>query len=66
MLAANGHPAHVARTWGHGLVGMVRAAADHWIASPDRIPRADLVAQLTDLAWGGLSAPASGRPEETR
>ena len=66
VLAANGHPAQVARTWGHGLVGMVRAAADHWIASTDRTPRADLVAQLTDLAWGGLSAPASHRPEEAR
>ena len=66
VLAANGHPAHVARTWGHGLVGMVRAAADHWIASPDRIPRAELVGQLTDLAWGGLSAPATHRAEEAR
>lgn len=66
VLAANGHPAQVARTWGHGLVGMVRAAADHWIASPDRVPRADLVAQLTDLACDGLSASVSRRLEETR
>lgn len=66
VLAANGHPEQVAGTWGHGLVGMVRAAADHWIVSPERMPRADLVAQLTDLAWGGLSAPASHRLEESR
>ncbi len=64
VLVANGHPTQVATAWGHGLVGMVRAAADHWIASRDRIPRADLVRHLTDLAWRGLSAPPSPRPQE--
>ncbi len=64
VLVANGHPEQVAGTWGHGLVGMVRAAADHWIASRDRIPRADLVRHLTDLAWRGLSAAPSRRAEE--
>lgn len=54
----------LAAAWGHGLVGMVRAAADHWQASapasgsagpPDRSPSADELADhLTDLAWGGL------------
>lgn len=45
-----------ASTWGHGLVGLVRAAADHWIGQAERIPRAELVQHVTDLAWGGMSA----------
>ena len=44
-----------APVWGAGLVGMVRAAADQWLAAP-ALSREDLTAHLTDLAWGGLSA----------
>lgn len=45
-----------ARVWGAGLVGMVRAAADQWLADPDSMTRHELTEHLTDLAWGGLSA----------
>lgn len=41
--------------WGHGLVGLVRAAGDHWVATGARTPREELTRSLTDLAWGGLS-----------
>jgi AcrR family transcriptional regulator len=41
--------------WGHGLVGMVRAAADWWLAADRPMLRGVLAAHLTDLAWAGLS-----------
>lgn len=44
-----------ARVLATALVGSVQAVADDWLASPDRVPRAELVATLTDLAWGGLA-----------
>ncbi|WP_432487208.1 TetR/AcrR family transcriptional regulator [Kineococcus sp. SYSU DK018] len=55
----------------HGLVALIRSAADRWISTPDRIAATDMAAALTDLAWGGLSAvlarpadPARPAPEE--
>jgi AcrR family transcriptional regulator len=50
-----------AAPWGHGLVGLVRAAADWWLQADRPMPRADLAAHLTDLAWAGLSGVV---PEE--
>ncbi|GAB4065254.1 TetR family transcriptional regulator [Angustibacter speluncae] len=55
-----------ATTWGHALVGMVRAAADHWIDSPAPAPRHELVDALVDLAWGGLAAAVPVTTEEPR
>jgi AcrR family transcriptional regulator len=49
------------RIWGHAVVGMVRGAADDWLARPDGTTRADLAARLTDLAWTGLSGLGSAR-----
>jgi AcrR family transcriptional regulator len=51
--------------WGHGVVGMVRAAADNWLARPAGMSRDELAAHLTDLAWAGLSGVVAGK-EETR
>lgn len=49
-----------AQTWGHGLVGFVRAAVDHWISSSTpRRSHADLVADVT-----ALFSPAFTIPEE--
>ncbi|WP_432564047.1 TetR/AcrR family transcriptional regulator [Kineococcus sp. SYSU DK003] len=48
----------------HGLIAMIRTAADRWISSTDRIPAATLVSDLTSLAWGGLSAVLAPAPEE--
>ena len=42
--------------WGHGLVGLVRSAADWWVRADRPMPRAELAAHLTELAWAGLSA----------
>ncbi len=53
-LESTGRDRAAAAVWGPGLVGMVRAAADQWLAAPGSMPRAELTAHLTDLAWGGL------------
>lgn len=53
---AGGTP--VARIWGHAIVGLVRGAADDWLARPDGTSRDRLTAHLTDLAWSGLSGLA--------
>jgi AcrR family transcriptional regulator len=44
-----------AAPWGHGLVGLVRAAADWWLQAERPMLRSELAAHLTDLAWAGLS-----------
>jgi len=64
-LAAAGAPPDRAATWGHALVGMVRAAADEWIDSPSPAPRHVLVEHLVDLAWGGLAVSLPHRPPPT-
>ena len=48
-------PASRADAWGHGIVGMVQAAGDWWLeAGPadERLPREQLVQELTDLLFG--------------
>jgi AcrR family transcriptional regulator len=45
----------IARAWGHGIVGMMHAAGDWWLAERP-CSRAELVGQLTDLLWGRLVA----------
>ena len=54
-LRREGRDERAAATWAHSLIGLVRAAADHWLAQPDRVPREVLARQVTDLAWGGLA-----------
>ena len=44
-----------ASVWAHGVVGMVQAAGDWWLERPD-VPRAELVAELTDLLFGAYAA----------
>ena len=44
-----------AAPWGHGLVGLVRSAADWWLQAERPMLRTELAAHLTDLAWAGLS-----------
>lgn len=65
-LAAAGVAPGRASTWGHALVGMVRAAADQWIDSPSPAPRHELVDALVDLAWGGLATAVPVTTEEPR
>jgi AcrR family transcriptional regulator len=54
-LAHAGRPIEPAMTWAYGVVGMVQLAA-HWWAGSRLVSPADLVDQLTGLAYGGLGA----------
>jgi AcrR family transcriptional regulator len=51
--------------WGHGVVGLVRAAADWWLRSEHPMLRTELTAHLTDLAWTGLSGVVATAPGGT-
>jgi AcrR family transcriptional regulator len=64
-LTAAGRSTTPAPVWGAGLVGMVRAAADHWLADSSAMTRRELTEHLTDLAWGGLSAAWSSEAAPT-
>ncbi|WP_084040056.1 TetR/AcrR family transcriptional regulator [Demequina sp. NBRC 110053] len=48
-LVERGLKPHAARTWGHGLVGFVKATADHWMASSPRPPRAEVVGHIAQF-----------------
>jgi AcrR family transcriptional regulator len=54
-----------AEPWGHGLIGLVRSAADWWLRSPRPMPRGELAAHLTDLTWSGLSGVIPTLAEHT-
>jgi AcrR family transcriptional regulator len=53
-----------AQPWGHGVVGMVRSAADWWLSADRPMIRSELAAHLTELAWAGLSGVVPN-PKET-
>ncbi|KGN38587.1 TetR family transcriptional regulator [Knoellia subterranea] len=58
-LEARGRDTAPAATWGHAVVGMVRAAGDEWLragAAASGTPRETLKEHLTELIWGGLSS----------
>jgi AcrR family transcriptional regulator len=43
-----------ARTWGEGMVGMVKLVGDRWLDDPHGPDRDELVGRLTDLLWAGF------------
>ncbi|WP_062377844.1 TetR/AcrR family transcriptional regulator [Demequina pelophila] len=59
-LAARGLDDTVATTWGHGLTGFIRAAADHWMASPERPPRAQVVQHISSVFTPGFAGAMTG------
>ncbi|WP_081865974.1 TetR family transcriptional regulator [Blastococcus sp. URHD0036] len=59
-LARAGRDPAPAGPWGHGLVGLVRSAADWWLRADRPMIRADLAAHLTELAWAGLAGVLPG------
>ncbi|MCZ2846487.1 TetR family transcriptional regulator [Modestobacter sp. VKM Ac-2978] len=71
-LTSAGQGTAAAAPWGHGVIGLVRAAADWWLRADRPMPRAELATHLTDLAWTGLrgvvtpdpSTPAPASPME--
>lgn len=57
-LSATGADTAPAPVWAHGVVGMVRAAADAWLAGHPGfagMPRTALTEHLATLAWTGLA-----------
>lgn len=52
-------PPSTARVWGHGIVGMVQAAADQWLADDTPVS----VASLTDTVVSLIQPALSGPPE---
>jgi AcrR family transcriptional regulator len=64
-LRAAGRDPAAAQPWGRGLVGLVRSAADWWLSAERPMPRAELAAHLTELAWSGLSAVVVHPQEES-
>jgi AcrR family transcriptional regulator len=55
-----GVDAGAADPWGYGIVGMVRAATDHWLEDQS-MSREALAGYLSELVWPGLSQPYRGR-----
>ena len=62
FLASAGRDTAPAAPWGHGVIGLVRAAADWWLRADRPIPCPQLAAHLTDLAWAGLSGVVGPPP----
>jgi AcrR family transcriptional regulator len=58
-----GRDTAAAPAWGHGVVGMVRAAADWWLSADRPMIRTDLADHLTELAWAGLSGVVTPKEE---
>ncbi|WP_109473974.1 TetR/AcrR family transcriptional regulator [Ornithinimicrobium cavernae] len=54
-LRRQGRDTACAPTWGHGLVGFVRAAADQWLSTEMARPRSAVVADVTTLFAPALS-----------
>jgi AcrR family transcriptional regulator len=53
-----------AQPWGHGVVGLVRSAADWWLQADRPMLRSELAAHLTELAWAGLSGVVTQQEEQ--
>jgi AcrR family transcriptional regulator len=65
QLVRTGKDTGAAATWGHAIVGLVRGAGDNWLARPAGLTRAELAAQLTELAWAGLSGVVAQPVEDS-
>lgn len=65
LLREAGRDTAAAGPWGHGMVGLVRSAADWWLRADRPMPRSELAAHLTDVAWSGVSTVLQS-PQEHR
>ena len=54
-----GQPARSARPWAYAILGAMLSTADWWLRDP-RMTREDLVDDLTNLFWHGLSSTSGG------
>ena len=64
VLEQAGRDPAAALPWGHGLVGLVRSAADWWLQADRPMPRVQLATHLTDLAWAGLSGVVTRKEDD--
>lgn len=62
-LAARGQDPSCARTWGHGLVGFIRATADSWMATDPRPPREVVLAHLDAFFTPALATGLAAVPQ---
>jgi acyl-CoA oxidase len=62
VLRRGGHPDPIAATWGHGLVGFVRATTDEWIAAGMPRDRRQVADDLAHLFAPAFAAPQSSLP----
>lgn len=67
-LRRTGQDDSCAPTWGHGLVGFVRAAADHWLGSGMPTDHTEVARHVTALFGPAFAAtvPTPGAPTPTR
>ena len=62
-LARQGQDPACAETWGHGLVGFIRAAADSWMATEPRRPRALVLEHLDAFFTPALASGLAAVPQ---
>lgn len=62
-LRSEGVDPEVALPWGHGVIGLVKAAADPWLDGRVALTRLELTDYLTQLAWNGLSGAVASSSE---
>lgn len=48
-----------AQTWGHGIVGFIRAASDHWMAQPEPADRDAVVEQVRAIFTPAFPSPTT-------
>ncbi|MGC3994283.1 MAG: TetR/AcrR family transcriptional regulator [Propionicimonas sp.] len=62
-LTRRGQDPSCAPTWGHGLVGFIRAAADSWMAAEPRVPRTEVLAHLDAFFSPALATGLAAVPQ---
>ena len=62
-LVRNGQDPACAPTWGHGLVGFIRAAADQWMATEHREPKSVVLARLDAFFTPALATGLAAVPQ---
>jgi len=62
-LTRQGQDPSCAPTWGYGLVGFIRAAADIWMATEPRAPRSEVLAHLDAFFTPALATGLAAVPQ---
>ncbi|MFT4109980.1 TetR family transcriptional regulator [Propionicimonas sp.] len=62
-LSGRGQDPSCASTWGNGLVGFIRAAADSWMATEPRAPRTEVLAHLDAFFSPALATGLAAVPQ---